>query len=56
MSDEKMTMTIELVNQVLGYLGKRPYDEVFQLIEKIQSEYRVSVAAKAVESQDDGPA
>jgi hypothetical protein len=29
-------LSIETVNQVLGYLGTRPYQEVFQLIQAIQ--------------------
>jgi hypothetical protein len=28
------------VNQVLGYLGTRPYQEVFVLIDAIQKEFR----------------
>jgi hypothetical protein len=33
-----LQLPIELANQVLGYLGTRPYQEVFQLIEAIQKE------------------
>jgi hypothetical protein len=29
-------LPVELVNQVLGYLGTRPYQEVFPLIQAIQ--------------------
>jgi hypothetical protein len=29
-------LPVELVNQVLGYLGTRPYQEVFQMIQSIQ--------------------
>lgn len=31
-----MNMPIELVNSILGYLGNRPYQEVYQLIAAIQ--------------------
>jgi hypothetical protein len=29
-------LSVNTVNQILGYLGTRPYQEVFQLIEAIQ--------------------
>jgi hypothetical protein len=29
-------LPIEVANQILGYLGTRPYQEVFQLIQAIQ--------------------
>ena len=32
----KLHIDIEVVNQVLGYLGTRPYQEVFPLIQAIQ--------------------
>jgi hypothetical protein len=32
----KLQLPIELANQLLGYLGSRPYQEVFQLIQAIQ--------------------
>jgi hypothetical protein len=31
-----LQLPIELANQILGYLGTRPYQEVFQLIQAIQ--------------------
>jgi len=34
----KLQLSVELVNQILGYLGTRPYQEVFQMIETIQTE------------------
>lgn len=32
----KLQFDIELVNQVLGYLGTRPYQEVYTLIQAMQ--------------------
>ena len=37
MSD-KIAISTSLLNAVLGYLGDRPYKEVFQFIEAIQKE------------------
>jgi hypothetical protein len=33
----KLHVDIETVNQVLGYLGTRPYQEVYALIQAIQN-------------------
>jgi hypothetical protein len=35
---EKLTLSVTLINQVLGYLGTRPYQEVYQLVEGLQKE------------------
>lgn len=35
---EKITLSTNLVNAILGYLGKRPYEESYQMIEAIQKE------------------
>jgi len=32
-----LTLPVELVNQILGYLGTRPYQEVFQLVQTVQN-------------------
>lgn len=32
----KLQLPIEVANQILGYLGTRPYQEVFQLVQAIQ--------------------
>ena len=34
----ELIITTQVLNQILGYLGSRPYQEVFQLIEAIQNE------------------
>lgn len=31
-----LQLPIEVVNQLLGYLGTRPYQEVYQLIQSVQ--------------------
>lgn len=46
--DIKIEITLSLINGVLGYLGTRPYGEVFQLIQAIQEQAgpQVPVPAK----------
>lgn len=41
----EITLSTQLVNAILGYLGTRPYQEVFQLVNNIQAE-----AAKQAEA------
>jgi hypothetical protein len=38
MAMDKLTLSTQLVNAVLGYLGSRPYQEVFQLVDALQKE------------------
>jgi len=35
---DKLQISAQLLNQIMGYLGTRPYQEVYQLIEAIQKE------------------
>jgi hypothetical protein len=35
---EKLQISTQVLNQIMAYLGTRPYQEVFQLIEAIQTE------------------
>jgi hypothetical protein len=35
---EKITLPVTLVNQIMAYLGTRPFQEVFQLIQEVQKE------------------
>ena len=35
---EKITLSIQLVNQIMAYLGNQPYQSVFQLVDAIQKE------------------
>ena len=41
---EKITLSTQLINSILAYLGTRPYQESFQLIEAIQKEAKESVS------------
>ena len=41
-------LPVDLINQVLGYLGTRPYQEVFTLIQGIQDAAKPQEAPKDV--------
>jgi hypothetical protein len=43
MAMDKLTLSAQLVNQILGYLGTRPYQETFQLIDALQKEAQASM-------------
>ena len=47
---EKITLSTALVNAVLQYLGRQPYQDVAQLIRGIQSEAQGQVPAQAEEA------
>lgn len=38
MNDTKIELTLPLINAVLQYLGTRPYQEVFQIVQAIQEQ------------------
>ena len=38
MNEQNITLSLNLVNGVLQYLGTRPYGEVFQLVQTIQEQ------------------
>jgi hypothetical protein len=46
---EKITLSTALLNQIMGYLGTRPFQEVFQLITAVQEEAK---AQASVETTD----
>jgi len=47
---DKVTLSTTLVNNIMAYLGTRPFQEVFQLIEAVQKE-----AAPQVQQTQDQP-
>lgn len=36
--ENKITLSLDLVNAIMGFLGKQPYEQVFPLINAIQKE------------------
>ena len=51
---ENITLSAQLVNAVLGYLGKRPYEETFQLIDALQKEAQASIAKQQEKPAEQG--
>jgi hypothetical protein len=35
---DKVTLSIQTVNQIMAYLGRQPFQDVFQLVEAVQKE------------------
>lgn len=36
--DQDITLKLSLINGIIGYLGTRPYGEVFQIVQEIQAQ------------------
>ena len=47
-----LQLPIETANQLLGYLGTRPYQEVFQLIQAIQDAAKPPETPEAPKADD----
>lgn len=43
---EKLQISAQLLNAIIGYLGTRPYQEVFQLVEALQKEAKEQPATE----------
>ena len=46
-ADTKITLTVGLLNGVLQYLGSRPYQEVFALVQEIQKQAAAQLPPEA---------
>ena len=46
---EKITLSLNLVNAVLQYLGTQPYQNVYQLVEAMQKEAKQQAEVKEPE-------
>jgi hypothetical protein len=42
---EKLQISAQLLNQIAGYLGTRPYQEVFQILQALQEEAKAQAPA-----------
>lgn len=50
MNDQKIELTLPLVNAILQYLGTRQYQEVFNLIQAIQEQATPQVQMPNIET------
>ena len=44
---KKLQISEQLLNALIGYLGTRPYQEVFQLVEAMQAEAKTQPSDEA---------
>ena len=44
---QTVTISVETANAIVGFLGKQPFEQVYQLINKFESEVRASLAPAA---------
>ena len=52
MDDKKIELSLNLVNGILQYLGTRPYQEVFPLVQEIQAQAIPQVPMPEVNPED----
>jgi hypothetical protein len=52
MDDKKIELNLSLVNGILQYLGTRPYQEVFPLVQEIQAQAIPQVPMPEVKPED----
>jgi len=41
-----MNLSPQLINQIMSYIGTKPYQEVFQIIEAVQKELQAQQVAQ----------
>ena len=49
---EKVTITLELTNAIINYLGSRPYQEVATLIAEMQKQYKEQLSVVPKDEAD----
>lgn len=55
MNDHKIELTLGLINGILQYLGTRPYQEVFPLVQAIQEQATPQIPMPASTQPEDAP-
>jgi hypothetical protein len=50
MNNDKIMLSLSLANNILQYLAKRPYQDVFMLIQQLQAEISPQLQQKNTES------
>ena len=50
---ENLNISLQLLNDVLGYLGTRPYQEVVGLINALQGEYQKQTMLNAMPPKEE---
>ena len=56
MNDQKIELSLGLINGILQYLGSKPYQETFQLIQAIQEQAIPQMPMPAAAQPEAAPA
>ena len=52
MNDQNVTLKLSLVNAILQYMGTKPFQEVFQLVQEVQNAVVPQIQMPAAASAD----
>ena len=47
MDEKKVEVDLRLINAIVGYLGKKPFEEVFEFINELQKQVQPQLADSA---------
>lgn len=53
MNDQKVEVSLSLMNAVLQYLGTKPFQEVFQLVNAVHEQVQPQIKMPAVAKPDE---
>ena len=54
MNDQKVEINLSLANAILQYMGKKPFEEVFQLVNAIHEQVTPQIKVPAPQSDEAG--